>query len=100
MIKIYNPIWVNKNGAYFSISKWNFQKEPDPKEIRVEVWQGKKVVGQGIINKSQWIKTAKLKEKKIIFKPDDPMVFYYNILFFPKPKTEEDKWRDFSIQYL
>jgi len=96
MIKIYNPIWVNENGAYFSISKWNFQKETNPKEIEIRVFNRQKLAGKGIIDKRKWIKTAKLKEKKIVFRPNEPLIFYYNIMRFEKSLTEEEKLKQMA----
>lgn len=91
MIKIINPIWVKDTGAYFSISKWNFQKETIPNKIEVEVYKGNKFMGKGVIDKKTWINTAKLKEKKVVFRPDDPMVYYYNTMLFVKPLTKDEE---------
>lgn len=99
-IKIFNPIWIKDNLAYFSISQWNFEKADKQGNLDIKVYSGDKLAGEGTINKKNWIKTAKLKEKKVVYRPDDPMVYYYNILAFKKPKTEEDKLREFSAQIL
>jgi hypothetical protein len=96
MIKIYSPIWVNENGAYFSISKWNFQKETNLKEIEIRVYNGQKLAGKGTIDKRKWIKTAKLKEKKIVFRPEEPLIFYYNIMKFEKPLSEEENLKQMA----
>jgi hypothetical protein len=96
MLKIFNPIWVNETSSYFSISKWNFKELADNNgNLEVYIYQGGKLMGQGIVNKKQWIKTKKLRESKVVYRPDDPMVYYYNIMKF-KSKAEKDlsdlKW--------
>lgn len=91
-LRIYNPIFIKPTYARLSISKWNFDKLVDKDgNLRVIVYDKNKVVGWGIVNKQKWIKTNKFKEEKIVYRPDEPMIYYYNNLSFEKPKTEEDE---------
>ena len=99
MIRIFNPIWARHNCAYFSISQWNLDKEKND-DVVVEVCSGNKVIGTGTINKKQWIKTARQKEKKIVFRPHEPLVFYYNVMPLTRLETEDDKMREFSKSCL
>ena len=90
MIKIYHPIWKKENCAYFSLSKWNLDKEKGD-EVLVEVYDGNKAIGHGTISKKQWIRTAKQKEKKVVFRPDDPMIYYYNTMNFKQKLSPEEE---------
>jgi hypothetical protein len=99
MIKITNPIWATENGAYLSISKWNFDNE-GTENVVVKVYKDKKFIGKATINRKNWVKTAKQKEKKVVFRPDDPMIYYYNNVLFEKPLTEDEKLRKLSIESL
>ena len=98
-IKIFNPIYITDTYAFISLSDWNFAKEKSD-EIDVMVMNGNSVAGTGTISKKQWIKTAKLKEKVVKLRPDDPMTFYYNNLVFKQPETEEEKAIRFSREVL
>mgnify|MGYP001564390244 CR=1 FL=1 len=90
-LTIYNPIFLEPTYARISISKWNFDKLADKDgNLLVVVKNGDKIAGQGMVNKQKWIKTAKLKEKKVVFRPQEPMEYYHNNLPFEQPKTEED----------
>ena len=93
MIKIFNPLWIKDDRTCFSISQWNFDKEKGDK-VSVIVYNGNKIAGEGEISKKEWIKTAKLKESKVVYRPNEPLVFYYNVLKFIKQPTAQEKFME------
>lgn len=96
-LKIYNPIFVKENYARISISQWSFDKLADKDgNLKVIVYNGDKIAGQGIVNKQQWIKTSKLIESKVVYRPNEPMIYYYNNLVFEPIKTKEDELKNLS----
>lgn len=102
MIIIKKPIHFNKDNAYVSISKWSFDKEVgDSVRVAVVIGEdinGEYIYGKGTIGKKNWIKTAKQTEKKIVFRPNEPMIYYYNYLVFDKPKTADEIKMEFCKQ--
>jgi len=94
MIKINNPIYTTSGYAYLSLSDWALNKEG--KNVEVRIYKDDKFICKGIINKKEWIKTAKEKIKKVYYQPDNPMTFYYNFMKIEKPKTEEDELKELS----
>lgn len=94
MITIYHPIFLKDNYARISVTDWAMEKEGD--NIEVIVMNGNEIAGRGTINKDNWIKTAKLVEKKVKKRPNDPMTFYHNDLIFKSPEQLE---REEYIKY-
>jgi len=85
------PIHLEQTYAYISITNWNFEKLADKNgDLKVNVYKDGKLAGWGIANKKDWIRTCKLKEEKIVYRPDEPLKFYYNNLGFKKEPTEEE----------
>ena len=99
ILEIKLPIWVKDNMAYVSISDYTFKKMADKEgNLKVKVYQGSIFKGKGIINQKNWIKTAKDKQERVFYRPDEPIKFYYNIISFIKPQTEEEKMIEFCKQ--
>ena len=48
----------------------------------------------------KWVRKHCKKFKKVYLRPQEPMVEYELFIPKPKPKTEEDKLREFSAQCL
>lgn len=98
MIRINNPIYSTPGYAYLSLSDWALSKEG--KNVEVRVYNDDKFVCKGIIDKKDWIKTAKEKIKKVYYQPNNPMTFYYNYLKIEKPLTDEEKLEKLSKESL
>ena len=91
-LKIFSPVWVKDGLAFFSITDWNFKKLGDEfGRILVRVYDGNRMAGWGIVCKKSWKLNAKLKERKVKLRPDEPLNFYYGIMMFEKMSIED--WR-------
>lgn len=100
-ITIHKPIYTTDNSAYCSISKWQFGKSFNTNEdVMVIVLKDDIEIGRGLVKPKQWVKTAKLKEEEVIYRPDEPMEFYYNyVKFEPKKSKEQLEYEEFK-KYL
>lgn len=94
-MKILNPIWVKDSAAYFSLSDWNFQKYADKNgDMKVEVYREGIFRGQNIVNRKDWIKSAKENYDKVYYRPTQPIKFYLNIMKLKPEQTEEEKIKE------
>ena len=87
---IRNPVWIRDNIAYFSISDYTFQQKADAEgNLRVGVFKDDKLVGWNIVNSKDWIRTNKQKESKIVYRPNEPLNFFYNTMLLRTPLSAE-----------
>ena len=90
LLKIYNPIRADEEKAFFSISDWNFKlKDNGTGQLKVRVYSGDKILGEGIVDIKDWKKTAWEKVKKVELRPEEPLVYYFNQMYFQSPDELE-----------
>ena len=98
LLKIYNPIRVENGKAYFSLSSYNFRRcNNGTGKIKVRVYNGKEIAGEGIIDIKSWIKNCVEKQKKIMYRANEPMIYYFNFLQFQNPdEIAKQEWLEFN----
>lgn len=89
--RINNPIFTGDRYAIFSLTDYTLNKLCDKNgNLKIVIYKDDKFVGSNIINKRNWIKNCKHKEKVIKLRPDEPMQFFYNDMLI-KTKAEIDE---------
>jgi len=96
-LRIKNAVFIRPTYAYISISDYYLNKLMDLQgNLKVIVYDGDKIAGQGIINSRQWIKTAKYHESVVKLRPDEPLTFWYNNILFKQPQTTEEHLKELA----
>jgi hypothetical protein len=88
--RINNPIFTGDRYARFSLTDYTMNKLCNKDgNLKIVIYKDDKFVGGNTINRKQWIKTCKLKEKVVKLRPDEPLQFFYNDMAV-KTKAELD----------
>jgi len=78
MYEIDKPVWIKGMVAHFSLSDYTFKKYAKRGKLGVKVLKDNIPIGTCEVDQAKWIRTAKEVIPKVYYRPDEPIMFYYN----------------------